>query len=164
MGRHAVTHDIRMGCHLQSKPGTSRGIYVSISASVVTDVGWEVDVTSPTRKSVLIAFDEGVGADAGYILLSQDDSEGYACGTTKDKGQAFCMNVSVLKLAHYVMNEVPYPTRAVDFTIDHRQRAIKVKCPDWLRYNPQSYKETEVEQPLAAARQKAAPRKMGRRG
>lgn len=144
-GFHQDAVEIRMGAHLQSKQGTSRGIYFSASERVIEQVGWKIGKgTRGTERQVCnVDIQEGVGEDAGFLLLSPsaDMHNSYALGTTNDAARSYSMSISTVKLKHYVLNEVPVPTHPVEFTIDEKDHSILIQCPDWLRYDPATYVE-----------------------
>lgn len=145
--------ELRMGSHLQSKTGTSRGVYLSLSRSLIDAVGWKK--TSPEdnvhRVMCMVEVQEGVGSDAGFLLLTEaKEGAGYALGTTSKKARSFSMALTLSKLKHYILNDVPTPTEPVEFSIE--DRSILIQCPDWLRYNPESYDEPpkpEVKKPIS---------------
>jgi hypothetical protein len=135
--------EVRMGAHLQSKAGTKRGVYFSMSETVVGQVGWkQIEGEGEFRVACKVLVQEGVGEDAGFFLLSEaTDSHGYALGTTNKAARSYSMSISAIKLQHYKLNEVPMPTAPVEFTIDEKEKTILIQSPDWLRYDPSTYAE-----------------------
>jgi hypothetical protein len=152
IGRPAMGSRIRMGSHLHggAKEGPPRGIYISTTHEIVKRVGWKLDVVTSTRVSkdgsyldratCMITIQEGVGEDAGFIQLVEDRERGYILGSTKGSASSLAVNMGIGAFKHYVLNEVPVEPHEVDFTIDEEDHTILIQCPDWLRYNPQSYK------------------------
>lgn len=143
-------YEIRMASHLHQGKDKPRGIYFSISEEVIRDLGWDTmpSVVSPERKTCKIEIQEGVGKDAGFLLFTAPMdklSTPYLFGTAKGSSRAFITQVSITRIKHYVLNEVPALSTVVEFTIDEKERTILVQCPDWLRYNPLSYQEPEPE-------------------
>lgn len=159
---------VRMGSHNQGAKGTSRGIYFSITEEVVKQAGWNViESDDGKRKHVLLDMQEGVGEDAGFLLLvASPDGKGYSVGTTTDHARSYSVSISLSKLRHYVLNEVPVPSHDVEFTIDEKEHTLLIQCPDWMRYNPLSYDEpkkvaasppTKAAAPVAREDAKAKP-------
>lgn len=152
---------IRMGSHLHggAKVGPPRGIYLSLTKDIVEQVGWKMEVVQSMRKSrdgsyqerntCLIIVHEGVGEDAGFIQLAEENERAYVLGSTRGPNTALAVNIGVGAFSHYVLNDVPVDPHDVEFTIDEKNHTILIQCPDWLRYNPSSYQEPEVkkEQP-----------------
>jgi len=139
--------EIRMGSHLQSNK-VNRGIYFSISASVVEQAKWIlVGTDSGTREKANIDVLEGTGDDAGFLMLVQtSDGTGYSVGREKSKGMSVAFAVSYARMKHYVLNELPIEPHSVNFTIE-ADNSILIECPDWLRYNPLSVKEEAPPSP-----------------
>ena len=148
-------YEIRMGAHLQSAVNKTRGVYFGITPRVVEDVGWTIAETD-TRKVLHVMLHEGVGEDAGFLMLVEDN-DGYALGTVNKSGKSFSMSIAMMKFKHYVLNEVPVPPAPVEFTIDKEEKIILVQCPDWLRYNSLSYQEPEKPKPEVRGTQRVPP-------
>ena len=139
---------IRFGAHLADNKHP-RSIYISITPETIDQVGWEVETAKSQRQNrsgetyerafCRIAFNEGVGEDAGFIQLSEDRDRGYIIGTTKGLRTSFTASIGMAGVKHYVFNEIPVDPDDVEFTIDPDDKTILIQCPDWLRYNPQSY-------------------------
>lgn len=147
LGRYGA---IRLGAHLADN-NVPRSIYISITPDVIDSVGWEIVHAQSQRKTksgelyerafCRIALNEGVGTDAGFIQLSEDKERGYVVGTTKGTRTSFTCSVGMAGIKHYVFNEVPVDPGLVEFTVDPEDKTILIQCPDWLRYNPESYQE-----------------------
>lgn len=135
---------IRIGSHLASDK-ISKGIYISVGADVVKQAGWPVKPMSETRQATTVAVLEGTGEDSGFLMLAYDEAQGYTLGSERTGARSFYTNVTASKLKHYVLNEVPCPVGPVDFSIDEKAHTVLIQCPDWLRYNPESYQEPEQE-------------------
>lgn len=139
---------VRMGAHLHDGK-TPRSIYLSITPEAIDQVGWTVDNVVSQRKTkdgrvydraaCRIALNEGVGEDAGFLMLSEDTERGYTIGTTRGIRTAFTVNIGIAGVKHYTFNELPMDPKEVEFTIDPKDKTILIECPDWLRYNPESY-------------------------
>lgn len=139
---YGVVAEIRMGSHLQSTKRTSRGIYFAMTRSVIDQAGWTLTggMINKDREVYPIVLREGVGEDAGFMLLAQsDEGNSYALGLSTRSSKSFNMSVSVVNLKHYVMNDVPVPSAPVEFTVDEKDHTVLIQVPDWLRYNPLSY-------------------------
>lgn len=153
----ADVFEVRMSAHLQSKKGTSRGIYISMSRAVVDQVGWK-RLTDTPRAVRYVLVQEGVGDDAGFLMVMEgDQGNGYSLGISNKEGQAFSVSVSATKLKHYVLNEVPAPSAPVEFTVDEKDHTILIQCPEWLRYNSLSY--TEPPKPIVEGKKSLPPTK-----
>jgi len=126
-----------MSAHLQSEKGTTRGIYIAITPDIIAQTGWIV-AENDQRKSVRVLVQEGVGDDAGFLLLTEDPA-GYSLGTTNKTAKSFSMSITSVKFQHYVLNEVPVPPEIVEYTVDEKDHTLLIQCPDWLRYNSLSY-------------------------
>lgn len=138
--------EVRMGSHLQTDK-VARGIYISIASVIIEELGWEVTERG-LRRVVSVLVHEGVGSDAGFWLLSNgelNEARAYVLGGERGKAHTFASGISVSRLAHYVLNDTSVPVAPVEFTVDAEAKTILVECPDWLRYNPQSYTPPEEE-------------------
>lgn len=136
---------IRMGGTLQSN-NTPRGIYLALSVDVVEQVGWPVEELpggKNQRRVTRIAIREGVGDDRGYWMFVHDP-KGYTIGSDVRVKHTFAGQIGITRIRHYVMNELPTPIVSCEFAIDSKAQSILITLPDWLRYNPQSYKEPEA--------------------
>jgi hypothetical protein len=162
IGRPSTEPRIRMGSHLHggAKEGPPRGIYIAMTQEIVKRVGWTLEPSTSGRQSkdgsyiermvCMITVHEGVGEDSGFIQLAEDREKGYVLGSTKGSASSLAVNMGIGAFKHYVLNEVPVEPHEVDFTIDEEDHTILIQCPDWLRYNPQSYKapvEVKKEMP-----------------
>jgi hypothetical protein len=135
---------IRMGTHLQGTK-TPRSVYMSISLSVLDQLGWPYAPEEGERARCTIAVHEGTHEDAGFFMLVRDPS-GYTFGGANSKEEArsaLVTNIAVTKLRHYAVNDpvMEHPPENVEFTIDEKEGTILVQLPDWLRYNPASVPE-----------------------
>lgn len=126
---------VRMGTH-RSESGKT--IYFTITRTLVENLGWDIKSTEK-RDTIRVAIHEGVGEDAGFWLIEEDLVNGYMLGGETGKRQAFTSNLMHSKFKHYLLNDDQVPVHDVEFVI--QDKAILVQVPDWLRYNPQSYKE-----------------------
>ena len=157
---------IRMGTHLQGAK-SPRSVYMSISLSVLDQLGWPYAPEDGERARCTIAVHEGTNEDAGFFML-EHDSSGYTFGGANSKEHArsaLVSNIAVAKLRHYAVNDplIEHAPEAVEFTIDEKEGTILVQLPDWLRYNPASVPEPEpaieeyVEPSLPKAKPKTTP-------
>ena len=140
------SEDVRMGAHLQSGPGTSRGVYFSIPQSVAIKAGWTLVDNANVRKGVHLVIDEGHGEDAGFLMLSEDP-RGYACGASREGAYALAMSITAQRLRHYVLNDCPVETEPVEFSVDPKAGTVLIQVPDWLRYNPLTAPQPEAPPP-----------------
>lgn len=131
--------EVRMGSH-RTKVG--RTVYLTFTRDVAERAGWTTQET-PSRLQVMIRVNEGVGDDAGFLLLTEDKENGYVMGAEKGKSHAFSTNLTYNRFRHYVLNDDNVNVHAVEFTVDEKDHSVLIQCPDWLRYNPQSYNEPE---------------------
>lgn len=158
-GRGETEPVIRMASHLHggAKSGPPRGVYISISQPVIREVGWDVEEIQSrrentkgnrdTRNVCMISIQEGVGEDAGFIMLVEDKEKGYTAGTNKGEATSYTLSLSIQSFLHYVLNDVPHEPVKVEFTVDPNDKTILIQCPDFLRYNPLSYQEPEPVKP-----------------
>jgi hypothetical protein len=126
---------IRLGSYRNE---TGRSVYVAMTVALVKQLGWKV-TEGEKRVTFKMSINEGVGEDAGFWLLEEDPENGYALGAEKNKSQSFSTSIQYSKLKHYVLNDDSVPIAETEFDI--QGNALLVQVPDWLRYNPQSYKE-----------------------
>lgn len=139
---------IRMGTHLQGSK-TPRSVYMSISLSVLDQMGWSYTPEEDERARCSIAVHEGTHEDAGFFMLERDPS-GYTFGganNNKEARSALVSNIAVTKLRHYAVNDplMEHPPEHVEFTIDEKEGTILIQLPDWLRYNESSVPDPEPE-------------------
>ena len=158
--------DVRMGTH---RNATGRTVYLSVGSDIIEQVGWEISIVEATRgevenrkqrRIVAVAINEGVGEDKGYWLLTEDKQRGYSLGQDhKGEHGAFMCNVLASRLQHYVLNDDNVPVEQVLFEPKPDEKALLVQMPDWLRYNPQSYKEPDKPKlELTAPKEDKKPR------
>lgn len=129
--------EVRMGAHRNK---TGKSIYLSITDPVIQQLKWKTE-TRENRTVVYVDIQEGVGDDAGFWLICESSDRPYVIGKDTDRSHAFTTNLTASKMKHYVLNDDQMPVHLVEFTVDEKERTILIQCPDWLRYNPQSYKE-----------------------
>jgi len=130
-----VVPAIRLGSYRNE---TGRSVYVAMTVALVKQLGWKI-TEGEKRVTFKMSINEGVGEDAGFWLLEEDPENGYALGAEKNKSQSFSTSIQYSKLKHYVLNDDSVPIAEIEFDI--QGNALLVQVPDWLRYNPQSYKE-----------------------
>ena len=137
--RDGIT-EVRLGAY-RGKQG--RVVYISISAAAIEAAGWTVkqSETNTKRKTVNVMINEGVGDDAGFWLLTEDDEFGYALGADHTNSGALCSSILVARFKHYLLNDEHVSVNPVEATVDEKEHTILVQVPDWIRYNPQSYTE-----------------------
>jgi hypothetical protein len=135
--------EIRMGSH-RTKQG--RTVYLTLTRTVVERAGWTI-TKGDTRQSIAVRVNEGVGEDAGFLLLTEDKDHGYQLGSDAKRTHAFATNLSYSRFNHYVLNDDSVVVHSVEFTVDEKEHSVLIQCPDWLRYNPQSYTEPEKTKP-----------------
>ncbi len=109
-----------------------------MTVALVKELGWKV-TEGEKRVSFKMSINEGVGEDAGFWLLEEDPENGYALGAEKNKSQSYSTSIQYSKLKHYALNDDSAPIAEIEFEI--QDNALLIHVPDWLRYNPQSYKE-----------------------
>jgi len=109
-------------------------------------------------------LDEGVGDDAGFFLFTPADKnerDAYMFGSERKGSNAYVNTVLAQKLKHYVLNpEENVPPVMVEYSIE-KDKTMLVAVPDFLRYNPQSYKEEEKKpepKPEPKRKEEARPR------
>ena len=140
---------VRMGSSLQSEKQSSRAVYFSITRTAIDEVGWSLEAEGDRRVVVSVGIHEGTGSDAGFLLLTHEES-GYRLGSTRKRetSSSFAMNVSVTRFRHYVINDplIEKDTAPVEFTIDAKDHTILIQCPEWLRYNPLTAPQPEIEE------------------
>lgn len=134
--------DVRMGSH-RTKVG--RTLYLAISEGTVETLGWQVNrsESGKHRRVVRIAINEGVGEDAGFLQITEDIDIGYTLGADHKNAGSYATNLVATRLQHYLLNDDDVHVEKVEFSLDEKEKAILIQCPDWLRYNPQSYQEPE---------------------
>lgn len=135
--------EVRLGAY-RGKQG--RVVYIAISEAACEMAGWTIHQTEgKKRRTVNVMINEGVGDDAGFWLFTEDEEFGYSLGADHVSAGALCSSVLVTRFQHYLLNdsEGNISTEEVASTVDEKEHTILVQCPDWLRYNPQSYQEPE---------------------
>lgn len=139
--REGIT-EVRLGAY-RGKQG--RVVYLSISYAAIEAAGWTVhqSETNTKRKTINVMINEGVGEDAGFWLLSEDNEFGYSLGADHTNSGALCSSILVARFRHYVLNDEHMSVQPVEATVDEKEHTILVQVPDWIRYNPQSYQEPE---------------------
>lgn len=134
--------EVRLGAY-RGKQG--RVVYISVSHAAIEQAGWTIHEgkTDTKRKSVNVMINEGVGEDAGFWLLSEDNEFGYVLGADHEKSGALVTSILVARFKHYLLNDEHISVHPVEATVDEKEHTILVQVPDWIRYNPQSYQEPE---------------------
>lgn len=139
--RSGIT-EVRLGAY-RGKQG--RVVYISISLGAIEQAGWTINEseTNSKRKTVNVMINEGVGEDAGFWLLTEDNEFGYVLGADHQQSGALVTSILIARLKHYVLNDEHVSVESVEATVDEKEHTILVQVPDWIRYNPQSYQEPE---------------------
>lgn len=143
---HNIPPIVTMGAYLaDGKKHTSKSIIFRMTNALVEQLGWTFDADD----SLYVKVHEGNGPDAGFLQIVPSEPSVGARKITRSKEaskrQGISVSISVDSMKHYVLNECPVAAAEQVFTVDGD--VLIIQCPDWLRYNPQSYKEPEVKKP-----------------
>lgn len=147
---------VTMGAYLaDGKHHVSKSIMIRLTNSLIDQLGWVFD----KEGAVYVTVHEGNGTDAGFLQITVGVRDIAARKVTRNKdpskSQGISVAITVSSLKHYVLNECPVSATEQVHTVDGA--ALIIQCPDWLRYNPQSYKEPEVKKPTVPARPPTMP-------
>ena len=139
--RSGIT-EVRLGAY-RGKQG--RVVYISISLGAIEQAGWTINESEANtkRKTVNVMINEGVGEDAGFWLLTEDDEFGYILGADHARSGSLVTSIQIARLKHYVLNDEHISVEPVEATVDEKEHTILIQCPDWIRYNSQSYQEPD---------------------
>jgi hypothetical protein len=131
-----------MGAHARGKEvgdAKARPLYFAITPDIIDALGWPINADREDRRMTHVSVHEGVGDDAGFLLVVLDTERGYALGTNGEHANSFSMNITTSRLQHYKVDQGVHSIRPVDYTLDEKEKVLLIECPQWLRYDPMSY-------------------------
>ena len=135
---------VTMAAHLgDGGPHKSKSISFRISYPLRMRLGWE-----PVDRRIAIGVYEGTGTDRGFFqLIAEPDGYVATINSSKNKTNrqathGVSLQVTTLRMKHYVLNECPVTAHVVSHVVDGS--TLIVEAPDWLRFNPLSVSEDEA--------------------
>lgn len=132
---------VTMGTYLaDGKKHKTKSVMFRITYGLIDQLGWKYD----EEGSLYLMVHEGNGPDAGFLQIVQVEQSITARKISKGKeghNQGVSLSIAASSMKHYVLNECPVSAAEVIHMVDGD--ALLIQCPDWLRYNPESYQEPE---------------------
>lgn len=135
------SESITMGAYLGEGKSTNKLNAKHMSFRIPLAIMEESGIPYADGRTKLFVH-EGVGEDAGSLLIVFDEKTGYVASQNKTSDNTktgFSLGISLSKFNYYTPNEVPVPAQPVEHIF--QDEGILIFTPDWFRPNIEKMQE-----------------------
>ena len=140
--REVGNESITMGAYLGEGKTSNKVSAKHINFRIPSAIMQESGIPCADGRTKLFIH-EGVGEDAGSLLVVLDEKGGYIASQNKSaangENSGFSLGVALSKFNYYTPNEMPVPAQPVEHIF--QDGGILIFTPDWFRPNIEKMEE-----------------------